>query len=212
MFYSESFSSAYRMGDIISGYTEIVPVYTQTRASYEFDLSISIIPSDMFVILTPCCSIENKTVNIAPLKKLDSRFLSSDQLILDFTIINMPISKRIALGEAAFSKLPEHEKLELENAPLGYEYIDKFVYDDHSCLKTYKLEKKRSKEELISVATGKYMISFKDVVKIQSILFERHNENCAKVAELTAMARSKLRDKLTYYYSRIPDEDQPYLG
>jgi len=212
MFYSDSFSKAYRMGDIISGYTEIVPVYVPNKADNKLDLSISIVPSVLFVILTPCCSIESKVVNIAPLKELEPKFLSSDQLIANFLLINQPISKLSAVGEVAFSKLSEGEKLEFENAIPSYAYFDKFIYDDHSRLKEYPMEKKRGKDDVIKITTGKYMISFKNVVKIQSELFDRSNKNCEKIAELTPSSRQILRNKLVYYYSRIPEEDQPFLG
>ena len=212
MFYSDSFSEAYRMGDIVSGYTEIIPVYSKNKENNKLNLSISIVSSDFFVILTPCCSIENEIVNIVPLRKLDSKFLSSSQLIADFLLINQPIPKRSAIGDLAFSRLTPHEQLEVENALPEYAYIDKFIYDNTPYMIEYELTKKRGKNDEVTVTTGKYMISFKDAVKIQSSLFERSRGVYAKVAELTPHSRQELRDKLSYYYSRVPEEDQPFLA
>ena len=212
MFYSGSFSEFYRLGDIVSGYTEIIPKYSSNKSNSGLSLSISIAPNDLFIILTPCCSIEKRVVNIAPLKCLDSNFLSSDRLIEDFLLINQPISKRVALGELIFSKLSDEDKLAYENAPITYEYIDKFIYDDHFLLKKYELTKKRGKDDTITTHTGKYMVSFKDTMKIESELFDRDKCNCVKVAELAAISRDRLREKISFFYSRIPEEDRPFLG
>jgi len=212
MFYSESFSRAYRLGDIITGYTEIVPVYALNKKSAELSLSISVIPSDMFVILTPCCSIEQQIVNIAPLKKIDSRFLSSDFLVEDFLLINQPITRREALGGLVFNKLTPEEKLEFENMPPEYSYLDKFIYAEHHFLKEYSVTKSFGKGDIKTVATGKHMVSFKDAGKIQCNLFERKKEVYQKIAELSPLTRQKLRDKMAHYYSRIPEEDRSFLG
>ena len=212
MFYADGFSENYRMGDIVSGYSEIIPTYSKNKLSNELSLSISIIPSDWFVILTPCCSIENGIINIAPLKGIDTRFLSSEQLIENFLLINQPIPKRSAIGDIAFSKLSIEEQFEIDNAPVEYAYIDKFVYDETTHLQEYKVTRKRGKDDVVTIMTGKYMISFKDAAKIQCDIFERNKAIYGKVAELTPLTRQCLRDKMSYYYSRTPLEDQQFLG
>lgn len=213
MFYADNISETFRMGDVLKGFSEVLPIYNSPNKSnlYEFELNIKITQNEYYVILTPCCSIEQSEVVIVPLRKIDDKFLLSEYITKNFLIINRPMKRREMIGEIGFNKLSPEEQLEIENIHAQYEYLDKFIYGGHALLPEYEISRKRGKDDIIKIKTNNYMISFKDFIKIKSSIFNRENKNCVKYFELSPIARNDLRNKLSYFYSRIPSEDQPFL-
>lgn len=210
MFYSEDLSKSYRMGDIIENFYEVIPYYDKN--SY---FSIKLIAPAKFVILTPCCSIEKQEAIIVPLKKINEHFIVSEFLRENLLLINTPISKEEVLGKEAYDNAlknisSEEEKILFTNIQKRYEFCDSFIFDEHSMLEEYLIERKR-KDNIISKKTRCYMISFKDAMKVQSLVFER-GQPCNKILELSPQTRDILRKKLSSFYSRIPDEDKPYIN
>lgn len=60
-----SHDKSLRLGDVISGFAHIVPSFTDFFAKgNEYTLDIK--PKIWFVVLTPCCSIEDKTITVVP--------------------------------------------------------------------------------------------------------------------------------------------------
>jgi len=212
MFYTDRISKAFRMGDIIKGYSEILPIYnTNTSSSDSFEINLKIISHDYFVILTPCCSIEQKEAIIVPLRKINSNLLMSQYILENFLIINRPMKRREAMGDKTFASLSPEEQIEMENAPPAYEYLDKFIYNEHDIFNSYEIYKKRARDDEVRIVTNKYMICFKDAMKISCNLFERNNTNCRKILELSPLSRADLRNKLGKFYSRPAEEDKEFL-
>lgn len=197
------------MGDIIEDFHEVIPHYDKNN---EFSIKISNI--EMFVILTPCCSIEHKEAIIVPLKKINEKLIVSEFLRDNLLLVNMPINKKISMGEQAYNKtlekMPLEEQILFRNINVSYEFCDYFVFDGNDKFKEYSLERKRGKDDIISITTRCHMISFKDAMRVNSSIFER-NGTCNKILELTPVTRKTLRDKLVFFYSRVPDEDKIYL-
>ncbi|MDV0446814.1 hypothetical protein MsAg5_06710 [Methanosarcinaceae archaeon Ag5] len=83
--------------------------------------------------------------------------------------------------------------------------IQSFVYAGHDALPTYQLKYKD--KELI---TNCYMVNFKDSIHVYSDEINRNNQNLNKCKhlELSVQTREELRNKISFFYSRIPDEDQ----
>lgn len=207
MFYSENLSKSYRLGDIIKGFTEIIPMFTISDEGNN-DFCIRFVQHDFFVILTPCCSIEKKEAIIVPLKKLDENYLVNNYLKADFQILNRPMTHRESLGDAVYEKAPNRPSI--EDFTKTYQYIDKFVYNGHPMLPSYNLTRKRKCVE-ISLETNTYMISFKDAIRINSNIFDRGYYNCCKYLELDPLTRLELREKLKFFYGRPADEDIEFL-
>lgn len=215
MFYTHAPSPFYRMGDIIENLHEVIPCYD----SKNNDFSVKFQITKRFVILTPCCSIEKKEAIVVPLKPLDTRLVVSEFLRDDFLLINSRISQKKVLGERAYAKALEEmvneqtspEEIAIFENSINYEFFELFVFGEHTDFEEYSVSRKRGKDDTITVNTKCYMISFKDAMRVQSLIFNRDNSRCAKLAELTPMARKALRDKLTFFYSRVPDEDKEYI-
>ncbi len=216
MFYSDSFSDSYRLGDVIKGYSEIIPTYPLEKN----ELTIKIAHHKFFVILTPCCSIEGCEAIIAPLKQIDQRFLLSDFIIKhDFLVINNKMKRIDAVGEVLFGTKTPKEQEEIIAAEENYEFKDIFVYDGNVEFEPYNITRKKSKlfDEL-TINTNKYIVSFKDAMRTHCNSFIRNNNQseksstiCEKILELTPQTRSELRNKLSAFYSDVPKEDKPYI-
>lgn len=216
-FYSESFSESYRLGDILQGFTNISTInLKQNDDMSELVLdSINFQKHNYYVILTPCCSIENKEAILAPLKKLDPKLLFSDYIVENFLRVNEKMAHRDAMGEDIYKKQypKEEDRINRDNSPPNYEHWDKFIYAPiPHILPEYELSLKKNKSEKITLKINHYMISFKDVFKVNSNTFDRGcKDTCTKIMELNPISRDLLRKKLSGFYARIPDEDREFL-
>ena len=69
------FDKNLRLGDIIGGFSHIVPTFDDFFANgNEFTLEIK--SQKYFSILTPCCSIEEQLITLAPLKQREEELRS----------------------------------------------------------------------------------------------------------------------------------------
>lgn len=209
-FYSNDLSNFFRLGDVIQGFTRVIPKFTQNGTD-KMDLNIELVHHDLFVILSPCCSIEDKEAHIVPLKQISDTFLKSNYTANDFSIINNPMSRKEVIGDLNFKNVQPDKQIEFENAPKTFEFVDKFVFAGHDLLDKYTIVLKRKNVIIESKETNSYIISFKDMIKVKYSQFDREAKDCKKLLELTPFARNVLRDKMVHFFSRIPDEDKEYL-
>ena len=211
-FYNDEYTSGFRLGDVIGGFTGVSPKFDSTLGSNGlFNFSIDFSHPEYFVVLTPCCSIKETTAMIVPLETLSGNFLASQYIRDDLLLTNRKMSKREAIGSFAFEMKYKsaEEKLDVDMMPKQYEFLEIFIYDDNNLLNEYSITK-RIKEQNIELKTRCRMINFKKVMFVTWANFER-NKECTKVLELSPYARHELRLKLENFYSRVPDEDKPFL-
>jgi hypothetical protein len=156
-------------------------------------------------IISPCCSIENNLLTVAPLLKIDAKLIQNQYFVDDFTIINSELTSEEAAGPHVWNNVfSQEERDEKTREGEKYTRIENFIYDKHPLLPEYKLS--YSKKDVL---TGCYMIDFRLIFSIKSSRIIRGNKDLMqhKVLELSVETRSELREKLLYYFKRNPDEE-----
>jgi hypothetical protein len=202
MFYELEYPDPFlRMGDIINGFQFIRPDF---ELLFDDPQSFSLIIEKVehFVVLTPCCSIEEKKISIVPLRKLPSKLFLNPNFTADFTVLNRPMSPELQLPPDRWDALPEEVKQRKIGEGINYFFQNYYIFHEHDLLPRYHISYKENKFE-----TGFYLIDFKDTYSIQAKNIERE-ANLPKVLQLSKAARQDLRDKISNYYFRIPEEDK----
>ncbi len=200
-----AFDTNLRLGDIIIGFSYIMPTFDDFfNAKSEFKLDIK--DQNFFAVLTPCCSIENKIITLTPLRQIKYQLLSNSYFKEDLTRINRPIPAYKQYTDKAWDEMSEEIKEEIMAKEPGYGFFENYFYSPHEALPEYILKYKKNPE----LPFKYYMIDFKEAFTITSKLIQR-GMTYPKTLQLTIQARDELRNKLAYYFSRIPEEDKSNL-
>jgi hypothetical protein len=78
MFYvKNSFDNVLRFGDVIKGFQFFIPNFEELPDIVDSNIKIEITKSSYFVVITPCCSIENGSISLTPLKQIRYQFFSN---------------------------------------------------------------------------------------------------------------------------------------
>ncbi|MBP8115220.1 MAG: hypothetical protein KAY50_07685 [Chitinophagaceae bacterium] len=191
-----------RLGDIINGFAHIVPSFDDFFTNgHEYRLDVR--PQKLFVVLTPCCSIEDKIITVVPLKDIRYSFYSNPYFKDDMTRINRPARKIDLLPPKQAENISAEERANLELAEPVYGFGELFIYGEHPKLPLYQIKYKTN----TPISTKYYMIDFKDAFTVKSEKIVRGNKY-PKLLQLTIASRGELRNKLAAYYSRVPEEDE----
>lgn len=211
MFYSETLSRVLRFGDVVRGYLFSNPtlkqplVYGTLEQNYYIDIEIP----QYSVIVTPCCSIEEKMVSLTPLIKLKSSFFLNEYFIEDFTIINREIEPEKCFTIAKWNSYTADQQSAIISKAKKRPYTlgNLFIYENNDIFSGYTLRGQETKY---------YMIDFRNITTVRCEMIKRAEEItereapliASKCLELTEETRKELRDKIAFYYGRIPEEDE----
>lgn len=203
-FYADNPSKIFRLGDVITGFHS-AEVEMDIPHDDATGLQIRVTRPKFFGVMTPCCSIENKVISVAPLVPLRHKFFDNPHLFEDFTRLNSRIEPQNTLPPIAWSNLTPEQRTDLLARGQSYIFIECFVYAPNAVLGTYPLKKGTQAWPEV----GHWMLDFKSIFKIDCGQIERNREAPAgiKLLELRIPARSELREKLAYFFGRVPDED-----
>jgi len=210
MFYAYEPSPVLRFGDVVKGYVSTDLVITEPILSYPSlgnNYKIEIEVPKYSVILTPCCSIGKSTICVAPFIKVLGDFLKNSYFTEDLTRINRPLLPNQLMSTEDWDKLTPERQEQIINAGEEYPLLQYFVYAEHDLFDKYLL---RGHE------ISYYMIDFKNVQKIKCSKIQRPEPRKpldkaiigSKILELSIEARRDLREKIAYFFSRVPDEDR----
>lgn len=198
-FYADKPTNFLRLGDVISGFA-CLEIVQDDLHSNEMSLKISD-KRNLLVIVTPCCSIENRIITVTELKQIKSTYFKNEHFIDNLTLINKPIYPQEMLARDEWEKLSDVEKKK-RGKEKSYTEYNIFIYDVSDSLPEYKSR---------HLQTRYYMIDFTKQFSINSQIIKRNlnPEDLVKIKklELSKFAREDLRLKLAYYYSRRPSED-----
>lgn len=205
--YSESSSSALRFGDIVGGFVAanlIVSLLKGGSASSDFRIAIN--HSQLMAVLSPCCSIEDKTLLLAPLQQLTPRIYENPYFAEDVTRINRRMQTKQSLPPIAWESMDPATRDRKLAEPDGFTLLDMFVYRDHELLPPYKVKTKQQGELTVSACS----IDFRKIVSITCDQVQRNSADllATKRLELTTDSRSELREKIAHFYARVPEEDR----
>ncbi len=206
-FYEDQPNDVLRLGDIITGF-QVVTALIHQPATETASWTIAVERPRYLAVMTPCCSIERKSVVLAPLVSVLPSFLKNPYFEGDLTRINRKTEPEKSVSPEMWENiLSEEYKEKMLAIGLAYAFQSFFIYDKHELLPQYQLNCKPPKR------TGYYMVDFKSMCRINCDLIDRDKPSPpnTKILQLSVPTREDLRSKLAEYYARIPEEDEPML-
>jgi hypothetical protein len=205
-FYSDSPSKIFRLGDVVTGFHHpAFQIDTPGAPEKSTDVRINLTRPSYFAVMTPCCSIEDRSISLAPLIEVRHRFFEIPRLVEDMTRLNAYMQPEDSLPQKAWEKMTPEKRGEFLAKGPGYIFTECFVYEPNPLLTTYTL--KKSTHEWPNV--GHRMVDFKQIFRVECNQIERMRDapEGTKLLELSIPIRSQLRDKLAAFFARIPEED-----
>jgi len=148
-------------------------------------------------------------LSLAPLKRVPSQYLENEYFATDLTNINRKMEPHQALPKRRWEALPDDVKQARLREGRTFALMEMFVYDAHDFLPRYEVHVRKQPYTM-----GHYMIDFRDAFRVRcsAIAAPEQSPLDAKLLQLSVSARQELRDKIIYYYSRIPDEELALVG
>lgn len=215
-FYEDQPEQAFRLGDVITGF-QLTRAQIHHPSKERGSWSIAIERPRYLAVMTPCCSIEKKSIVLAPLVSVRPSFYRNPYFAEDLTRINREVAPEKSVAPAAWEKnmSREHKEKLLAIGP-AYMFQDCFIYDKHDLLIQYQLDSKHPENQLSSQPPkiiGCYMVDFKSTYRIDCDMIDRDKPSPpnTKILQLSVPAREGLRRKLAHYFARIPEEDAQML-
>ena len=213
MFYIANPSNALRFGDIVRGFVSATPNMMHPNISglpEKSAFSLDVSHSPFSVILSPCCSIGNKVISLAPLIRIQPSFLSNPYFSEDMTHINRKMYPEKTLSNEIWSNLNDLERQKRLAIGSAYTLLNYFIFAAHDLLPPYDLKRKGG--EIVSVSD--YMVDFGQTyqVKCDKVNTPIDAPIDAKYLELSVSTRRELREKIANYYIRTPQEDTEVLA
>jgi hypothetical protein len=202
-FYAANPENGLLLGDVLTGF-RLVSSVLDDPGNVAQEIKITVSCPEYFAVMTPCCSIGDKRIALAPLVPIKSSFWTNPYFVDDFTRINHKALESQLTPPSEWQKLSEAERADRESAGLAYGLVDSFVYAPHGLLKRYLAPKKGAPAE-----AGHYLLEFGSAVRVdcKHVVRNKAVPSGVKVLELTVETRNSLRAKLVNYFGRIPDED-----
>ncbi|KKL96616.1 hypothetical protein LCGC14_1842690 [marine sediment metagenome] len=193
-----------RFGDVLRGAILSESDFTLASPSAS-SYKLIVQQPDYAAILTPCCSIDQNTVLLAPLERVPKNWLKYSHWIDDFTIINRRLTHEEALGSEQWAALEDQRKIELLQKGAEYQKHPFFAYAPSDLLPCYTYTY-RQDDHRLSV----YLINFMRIFRIKSSAFQRDQPLPlgTKMLQLSIEARTSLRSKLVHYFNRQAYEDR----
>jgi hypothetical protein len=203
MFYQQNIDEALRFGDILKGYILAASNIEEPSLSKNYKIDINL-PA-YCVVLSPCCSIGEKTISLSPLVEMRGSFFDNPYLAEDLTRINRKMEPQQTVSPQIWERFPPEEKQ--KRLEVGYEYgfIEFFVYEKNDLFPKYIINRRNG-----NIETNNYMIDFRNTHKVscEKIITPKNAPLKSKILQLSIETRSELRLKIAKYYARIPIEDQ----
>lgn len=192
-----------RFGDVLKGYTLAASNIEEPNLSKNYIVDINL-PS-YCVVLSPCCSIGEKTISLSPLIELRGSFFDNPYLYEDITRINLKMQAEQSVSPKIWDNLPYEEKQKRLYVGYAYGFVDFFVYEKNDLFSRYTVNRKDE-----NVETNYYMIDFRNIYKLscEKIITPKDAPLESKCLQLSIQARSDLRAKIADYYARVPKEDE----
>jgi hypothetical protein len=209
MFYATERDSVLRFGDVVRGYVNVLPTIKKPVFNLSDVTSFCNVTVDIpvfSVVITPCCSIEESTVCLTPLIQLRNTFSKNPNFVADFTIINREIEPRLCFAPQDWNSMDLVKRQQIEARRKPYTLVNLFVYKESDLFQPYTLRGNTTKY---------YMIDFRNIYTVKCDMIKRAdrmgmgeaaivNSKCLQLSEDT---REELRNKIAYYFGRVPDED-----
>jgi hypothetical protein len=227
MFYSGVIGENLRFGDVVTGYVSVTAKIKKPFGNASIDIQIP----QYSVVLDPCCDIGNGLISLSPLEEItvNPAFYENPTLQANLTLINIVGMPQTFFSPSSWNKLSNEKKTSALTAIPDYGWSSYFAYEGNPVFPEYVIEKPvrfvevkdsatnlpiyEAKKEPLTVVTRYRVVNFKNIYRVscESIVkTERLNDRSilgSIVLQLSKETRNILREKMAYYYSRIPLED-----
>lgn len=201
-FYQGSPERVFRLGDVVTGFILGV-ADVDAPAHAPMDYLIRIKRPRYAAIVTPCCSVGDKTLALAPLVTIKPDWLDNPYLREDLLRVN----SKMTFEQAAPPNLPpeERERRRALHAGRAFGFFEYFVYAPHASLPPCPVKRQGGE-----IPVSHYMVDFRMIHRVESRSIQKGAgvPIGAKVLQLSISARQSLREKLAHYFGRVPQEDQ----
>jgi len=204
-FYINKPTDDLRLGDVVTGFPVATPAAHDTEANKRTATwSIRAVRPSFLVVMTPCCSIEDKSLLLAPLSQIRASFLRNPWWQEDLTRLNRKMPFENSIPPEHLKNLSDTERTERAAAGDQYAIGECFVYAPNSILEPYTLHTKPPSGNI-----AHYMVDFKSIFRIECDFVIRPAKAPAgtKMLELTIRTRTDMREKLAHFFSRPAKED-----
>jgi hypothetical protein len=205
MFYRErDLSPALRLGDVLRGCVLGVTRFDKPLPQHDA-FAIDVATPPFVASLTPCCSVGDQTLLLAPLRKVNPNYFKNPHFAEDLTRINRRMDPHLAVPPEVWeTRIPPEERARRVAGGQAYALLEIFVYAPNPLLPTYPL--RLGSEEF---TVGHYVIDFRTMHRVQcrAVVSPERVPLEEKRLELSIQARSELRDKLAAFFARRPAED-----
>lgn len=206
MFYTIPPEIDLRFGDVINGYVCVTP---KQNPSNTLDtpsiLDIELRYPKYYAVMTPCCSIKDCIINVAPLESIKRKYFDNPHLSEDLLRINEIVAPEYSVPPIAWTRMGVAQKEKRLEEGSKYILSNIFVYNENDRLSEYELNMGNN----VLKKTRYYQIDFKKMFCIKSTEIEnnRHYPFEIKLLQLSNFNREVLRQKIGDYFSRVPAED-----
>jgi len=189
-FYEDNPEPGLRFGDVVTGFQVATPQTHNPSTQVHADWEIAVRRPAYLAVVTPCCSIERKSIAVSPLLEVRPAFLKNEYFKKDLTNINRKVAPENSIPRDAWEKLPFEQKQSYMAKGHMFVFIDCFVYDASDLLPKYQLDRKGDPIEM-----GHYMVDFKSICRIDCKLIDRNKAapRGTKILQLTVQTRQELR-------------------
>jgi len=203
MFYKQITDGMLRFGDVLKGYTLAASNIEEPNLSKNYMVDINL-PS-YCVVVSPCCSIGEKTISLSPLIELRGSFFNNPYLYEDVTRINLKMQPEQSVSPNIWDKFSPEERQKRLAVGYAYGFVDFFVYEKNDLFSGYTIHRKNG-----NIETNYYMIDFRNIYKLSCDKIKTPEDAPleSKCLQLSIQARSDLRAKIADYYARVPKEDE----
>jgi hypothetical protein len=205
-FYQEPFDNALRFGDVIHGFVSSIPKFdTPSVKNEHLPYLLELTMPEFCVILSPCCSIGESTLTLAPLEGINRNFLTNPYFREDLTNINRKVPPDKTVSPEKWNELSSEKKQEILDEGSVFSFVELFIYGENPLLPKYNIRIRGGEE----FELGFYVIDFRRTFRItcQRIQSPTNSPLESKILQLTIQTRQELREKISFYYSRLPKED-----
>lgn len=207
VFYQEKFDKGFRFGDVLKGFVSSTPTISDPLLKPDQgDYAIEVSKPSYCAIISPCCSISDKVISLSPLVPIRNSFFNNPYFAEDLTRINRRLAEpRFAFPPHVWFGFPDGKKQEYFGKEPFYTLVDLFIYKEHEIFPEYEVHMKGCD----NIKTKYYMIDFRNTFKVNcsTIKSPQNVPTEAKCLQLTIESRRELREKISQYYGRTPNED-----
>jgi hypothetical protein len=209
-FYSELPEDCLLLGDIVTGFRAVLPqLHNPSSDDGLAELGITVTRPEYFAVTTPCCSVGNQQISLAPLVQIRPTWLTNPYLEEDPTRINVQgPAERFVPPDSWRRMTPEQKQAKIEAGSV-YGFVECFVYAPHDLLRVYDVKGAKGGRK-----SAHWLLEFGSAFRVNCDKIGRNGAAPAgiKILQLSPQARQQLREKIKEYFGRIPAEDQTALA